>query len=145
MKDSFTANRKLIAALVQKSSRVVFRTGYTLFRQGESPNGVYVVCKGSASLVMKSESGSVLMSLEVPAGSLLGLPGIVANECYTFSALAHPGSEIRFVSRKDFEELIETEPSLYPMVLGVLAAEVRSARIVLSQLLGKSATRRVRS
>lgn len=91
MKDSFTANRKLIAVLVQKSSRVVFRSWYTLFRQGETPNGVYVVCNGSASLVMKSKSGSVLMSLEGPAGSLLGVPGIVANECCTFSAVAWPG------------------------------------------------------
>ena len=84
------------------------------------------------------------MSLEVPARSILGLPGIVANECYTFSATAWLGSSIQFVSRKDFEKLIETEPSLYPMVLGVLAAEVRSARIVLSQLLGKLGTRRAR-
>jgi CRP-like cAMP-binding protein len=141
MKNSFKANRKLIAALVEKSSRVVFSSGYTLFRQGEVPSGVYVVCEGNASLVMKSESGAVLLSLEVPAGSLLGLPGIVANECYTFSAFALPGSDIRFVNREDFEGLIQSEPSLNPMVLEVLAAEVRSARNALSGLLGKLSTR----
>jgi len=141
MKNSFTANRKLIAALVKKSTRVVFSSGYTLFRQGETPNGVYVVCDGSASVVMKSESGAVLLSLEVPVGSVLGLPGIVANECYTFSAFAQPGSDVRFVSRNDFEELIRTEPSLNTWVLEVLAAEVRSARAALSGLLGKLSTR----
>jgi len=137
MKNSFKANRKLIAALVEKSSRVVFSNGYTLFRQGEEPTGVYVVYGGSASLAMKSESGAVLLSLEVPAGSLLGLPGMVANECYTFSACALPGSDIRFVNRKDFEGLIQSEPNLNPMVLEVLAAEVRSARNALSGLLRK--------
>src|SRR5579862_2322072 len=134
MRNSFKANRKLIAALVERSSRVVFSNGYTLFRQGEVPTGVYVVCDGNASLVMNSESGAVLLSLEVPAGSLLGLPGIVANECYTFSAFALPGSDIRFVKRKVFEELIQSEPGLNPMVLEVLAAEVRSARNALSGL-----------
>jgi len=145
MKNSFAANRKLIAALVTKSSRVVFSRGYTLFRQGETPKGVYVVCNGGASLVMKSESGAVLMSLDVPDGSLLGLPGIIANECYTFSAVACPGSDIRFVSRQDFENLIQSEPSLNPMVLAVLAAEVRSARIALSGMLGKLDIRQVRA
>jgi CRP-like cAMP-binding protein len=141
MKNSFGANRKLIEALVTKSSRVVFRNGYTLFRQGERPNGLHLVCQGSASLVMKSEAGAVLMSLQVPSSAVLGLPAIVANEGYTFSASADPGSEIRFVSRSDFEELIRAEPSLYPMVLEVLAAEVRSARNVLHQLLEKLTAR----
>src|SRR5438552_2402869 len=34
-----------------------------------------------------------------------------------------------FVARKDFEELIQAQPSLYPKVLGILAADVRSARV----------------
>ena len=139
MKDSLTANRKLIAALVQKSSRTVFRTGYTLFRQGESPNGVYVVCSGSAYLGMKSESGAELLSLAIPAGSLVGLAGIFANECHRFYAVALPGSEIRFISRLDFEELVLTEPTLYPMLLRALAADVNSAQIA---LLGKLGTTR---
>ena len=144
MKNSFTANRKLIVALEKRSTRVVFSSGYTLFRQGESPKGLYILCSGEASLVMKSTSGAVLMTLQVPAGSLLGLPGIVANEPYTFSASACPGSEVRFVSRQDFEDLIREEPGLYPSVLEVLAAEVRSARLALSGLLGKLGAREAR-
>lgn len=144
MKNSFTADRKLIAALEKRSTRVVFSSGYTLFHQGESPKGLYILCGGEASLVMKSTAGTVLMTLQVPAGSVLGLPGIVANESYTFSASACPGSEVRFVSRQDFEDLIRDEPSLYPSVLEVLAAEVRSARLALSGLLGKLGAREAR-
>lgn len=144
MKNSFTANHKLIAALEKRSTRVVFSSGYTLFRQGESPNGLYILVRGEASLVMKSPSGTVLMTFQVPSGSLLGLPGIVANESYTFSASACPGSEVRFVSHQDFEDLIRAEPSLYPSVLEVLAAEVRSARLALSGLLGKLGTGQAR-
>jgi CRP-like cAMP-binding protein len=46
--------------------------GTLFFRQGEVPNGVYVVRDGNASLIMKTESGAVLLRLEVLAGSLLG-------------------------------------------------------------------------
>jgi len=37
------------------------------------------------------------------------------------------------VTRNNFEDVIRAEPLLYPMVLQVLAAEVRSARRALSE------------
>jgi CRP-like cAMP-binding protein len=77
---------------------------------------------------MTSESGDVVMCLRVVAGSLLGLPGIIGNEPYTLTAKARKGSEVRFVPRSDFEDLIQVEPSLSFAVLQVLAAEVRAAR-----------------
>ena len=145
MKNSFAASRKLIEALLKRSRRVVFDNGYTLFRQGEIPTGVYIVCSGEASLVMRSESGRVLMNLQVAAGSVLGLPGVIANEAYTFSAIACPGADVRFVARSDFEELVRAEPALYPKVLEVLAAEVRSARKALLSLLGELSSRASRA
>ena len=41
--------------------------------------------------------------------------------------MAHHGPEVNLLARKDFEELIQARPSLYPKVLEILAAEVRSA------------------
>ena len=72
------------------------------------------------------------MRLHAKPGSLLGLPAIIGNESYTMTAVARPGSEVRFVARGDFEGLIQAEPSLYPKVLKVLAAEVRAARHALA-------------
>jgi hypothetical protein len=47
------------------------------------------------------------------------------------TAMVSKGSEVGFVTRGDFERLVNAEPSLYPGVLQVLAAEVRSARLAL--------------
>ena len=54
--------------------------------------------------------------------------------------MAHQGSEVTFLARKNFEELIQTQPSLYPKVLEILAAEVRSARLALTGIMGKLAS-----
>jgi CRP-like cAMP-binding protein len=43
------------------------------------------------------------------------------------------GSEVRFVTREDFEQIVEEEPELYSSVLQVLAAEVRFARLALAE------------
>ena len=137
---SFIADRKLIQALKQRSIPVPCSKGRLLFNQGDIPIGLYFLKTGKVSLIMKTEKGKEVVHLTVGAGSILGLPAIVGNGPYTLSAMAHHGSEVDFVARTDFEELIQAQPSLYPKMLEILAAEVRSARLALSGLMGKLRT-----
>lgn len=132
--DSFHANRKLIEALNEGSQSISCSENRVLFSQGDAPTGLYIIESGKTALVMKSESGSAVMRLHAGAGSLLGLPAVIGNEPYSLTATADKGSEIKFVTRDGFEKVIRAEPSLYPYVLQVLAAEVRSARRTISNL-----------
>src|SRR5450631_3273282 len=127
-RDSFAADCKLIQALANRSQAIPCGEGRVLFRQGEVPTGLYVLQSGEATLMRETSSGRAIICLQAGSGSLLGLPGIVANEPYTLTAVARKGSEVRFVTRSDFENLLQMEPSLNSKVLQVLAAEIRSAR-----------------
>ena len=144
MPKSFIADPKLFQALEQGSIPVPCSKGRILFNQGEDPVGLYLLKTGKASLIMKTDKGEEVIHLTVSAGSILGLPAIVSNQPCTLSAMAYHGPEVNFLARKDFEELIQAQPSLYPKVLEVLAAEVRSARLALSGLMGKLGTRHSR-
>ena len=141
MPNSFIANPKLFQALEQRSIPVPCSKGRILFMQGEAPIGLYLLKTGKATLIMKTEKGKEIVHLSVGSGSILGLPAIVGNEPFTLSAIAHDGTEVGFVARKDFEELIQAQPSLYPKMLEVLAAEVRSARLALTGMMGKRGIR----
>jgi CRP-like cAMP-binding protein len=131
-RDSYAADCKLIQALAIRSQPISCSEECTLFRQGEAPTGLYVLQSGEATLVRETASGRAIICLRAGPGSLLGLPGIVSNEPYTLTGMARKGSEVGFVTRSQFEELLQSEPSLNLMVLQVLAAEVRSARLALS-------------
>jgi CRP-like cAMP-binding protein len=131
---AFVADRKLIQKLEKLSQPVNRRENAVLFLQGETPSGIFILRSGEATLDMKSESGAVVMCVRAAAGSVLGLPALIGNEPYTLTATVRKGSEVRFVSRSDFEDLIRAEPSLSLMVLQVLAAEVRAARNVLIEM-----------
>ena len=141
MPNSFIADQKLFQALEQRSVSMLCSKGQILFKQAEVPIGLYLLKTGKASLIMKTEKGKEVVHLTVRPGSVLGLPAIVSNEPYTLSAMAHHGSEVDFVARKDFEELMQEEPCLFPKVLEILAAEVRSARFVWSGVMGKLRSR----
>jgi CRP-like cAMP-binding protein len=131
---AFVANGRLIEALEKRSQPVTSGDDCILFRQGETPRGVYILRSGEATLTMKSSSGETLLRMRATAGSLLGLPGVIGREPYTLSATVRRGSVVNFVSRNDFDELIRAEPGLSLGVCEVLAAEVRSARQAISDL-----------
>jgi CRP-like cAMP-binding protein len=130
---AFVADPALIQALEGRSNSIVCSDDRVLFRQGEIPEGLYILDKGEATLTMNTPTGASILSTQAAAGSLLGLPGLIGNEPYTLTALARTGAVLSFVSRDDFAALMQTDPMLSLKVLQVLAAEVRSARNAILQ------------
>ena len=131
---AFLANPDLVEALRKHSVEVSCGGENYLFRQGEPPVGLYILNQGETTLTMTSPTGEQLMSTQAPAGSLLGLPGLIGNEPYTLTAIARNGARLSFISRDEVTSLMRTDPLLALKMLQVLAAEVRSARHALSSL-----------
>ena len=141
MQSSFVADCTLLQALENRSISVPCLQGHLLFEQGDAPKGLYILKSGKAALVMKGENGVEVMHLTIGPGSILGVPAVVTKEPYTLSAMAFVGSEVCFVESSDFEDLMQAEPSLFPLVLAVLAAEVRAARIAFTGIMTKLRSR----
>ena len=125
---AFHADSELLNGLEPKSASIVCQDYRVLFNQGDDPTGLYILKSGCATLTMNSPQGKQLFTLQPTPGSVLGLPGLIGNEPYTLTAVAHPGSVLGFISRDQFLALMASDQHLSFKVLQVLAAEVRSAR-----------------
>jgi CRP-like cAMP-binding protein len=126
--NSYEADVELIKELKKRSQPISCREGRLLFKQGSAPTGLHILKSGEANLLLESTTGKTVMCLRAGAGCLLGLPAIIGNEPYSMTAIVRKSAEVRFVTRADFEDAMQANPSLYPMLLRVLAAEVRTAR-----------------
>lgn len=115
-----------------RSTPIACEEDRVLFRQGELPEGLFILHEGTAKLTMQSPLGEAVMEGVASAGSLLGLPGLIGNQAYSLTATALKGAKLSFVKREDFSSLMLTEPAMSVRVLRVLAAEVRTARFALS-------------
>jgi CRP/FNR family transcriptional regulator, cyclic AMP receptor protein len=129
---SFVADPELIRVLETKSASVDCTNRKVLFNQDDPAAGIYIFYDGVATLTMKSVDGRTIFSIPAMPGSLLGLPALISNKPYSLSAIAHPGSQVSFVSRDDFFALVRSDPALSLKMLKVLAAEVRTARQALN-------------
>jgi CRP/FNR family transcriptional regulator, cyclic AMP receptor protein len=126
---AFLADPQLIQALKGRSRSVDCSQERILFCQGDHPAGVYILHAGECIVSMRDEEGEHAFNLRLGPGSLLGLPGAISNIAYSLSATALAGAEVSFVPREEFSNLMLTEPGLALLILKVLAAEVRTARI----------------
>jgi len=107
--------------------------GRKLFRQGDNPSGLFVLHSGDATMFLENDGGVKVARVPMPPGSILGLPALVSDEPYSMSAVAKKGATVGFVNRNEFSSLMLTEPSLALMIVRVLAAEVRSTRVAISE------------
>ncbi len=131
---AFIADQELIQALEKRSTPIACEEDRILFRQGELPEGLFILHDGSVRLTMESPLGEAVMEGSASSGSLLGLPGLIGNQAYSLTAKALKGARLSFVKRDDFSDLMLTEPAMSVRVLRVLAAEVRTARFALTEL-----------
>lgn len=125
---AFLADPELILGLERKSTPISCSEERVLFRQGDDPTGLFILTSGEVTLTMSSPAGEEIVNVQAAPGSLLGLPGLIGNQPYTLTAIAHAGAEIGFLAHDGFADLMRTDPLLALKILQVLAAEVRSAR-----------------
>ncbi len=129
---AFVADPDLIQALSRHAALIDCSEDRELFRQGDEATGLFIVLSGMACMSLDGNVGERVVNMRVAPGSLLGLPALVGNKAYSMSARAKTGAKISFVHREEFSQLMLNEPSVAMMVLRVLAAEVRSARMAMA-------------
>jgi len=133
----FSADSALVEALSERAVPVSCPKDRVLFRQGEECLGVFVLQSGHANLEMLSDTGEAVARFATGDGSLLGLPAVFSGEKYSLTAYAQAGSDVRFVERGSFFDLIGSTPALSLKVLQVVAAETRAARAALVDALAR--------
>jgi len=125
---AFVADPELMQALEKHSHPMLSGKGKILFRQGEAAEGLFVLCEGSVTLTMHGVHGQTVLTVEIGAGSLLGLPALVGNQPYSMTARAGDDTVVQFIGRDEFNRFMQSNPQLALKVLQVLANEVRTAR-----------------
>src|ERR1017187_3601739 len=89
---AFVAEPLLLEELERRSTPIALGEDRVLFREGDRPTGVYIIWKGTA-LLTRGSNGETVMTVEAPAGSLLGLPAVVGTKTYSLTAVAQEDAE----------------------------------------------------
>jgi CRP/FNR family transcriptional regulator, dissimilatory nitrate respiration regulator len=117
-----------------------YRKGQLLFQEGEPAKGLFLIRSGAVKIFKESESGrEQILSILRTGDSVAELP-LFDNQPYPASAAAQEDTNLLFIPRAAFEELLGRNPKLAPAVIGALAKRMRT----LVELIADLSLRQVR-
>ena len=76
--------------------------GAVLFVEGQTPRGIFVLCKGRVKLSICSTDGKTLILKIAEPGEVLGLSATVSGKPYELTAETVDPCQVNFVKREDF-------------------------------------------
>ena len=88
-----------LSAITSASS---YPKGATLFVEGQTARGVFILCNGRVKLSTSSIDGKTLIVRIADSGEVLGLPATITGKPYELTADAVEPVQANFISRTDF-------------------------------------------
>ncbi len=98
--------------------------GAVVFSQGEAAEGIYLLRSGRAKVSLSSAEGKTIILRIAGAGALLGVNSVLKRVPYDVTVETLERSRIDFVSRTDFERVIEKHEAIRPSLAQFLADEL---------------------
>ena len=96
----------LNTAALQAFETIKYATAYpkgaVLFVEGQSPRGIFVLCKGRVKLSICATDGKTLILKIAEPGEVLGLSATVSGKPYELTAETIDPCQVNFVKREDF-------------------------------------------
>jgi EmrB/QacA subfamily drug resistance transporter len=119
------ARRRAVAAAAETA---VVAGGDWLFRQGDPPDGLYVVRSGRLHVLRERPGAEPELLREVAGGDVIGELALLSGATRTASVRARRDSELLRISPGAFEELLAAEPELSRGLLGSVGALLERSR-----------------
>ena len=91
-----------VQGLADITSAAAYPKGATLFVEGQSPRGVFILCRGRVKLSTSSADGRTLILRISEPGEVLGLPATVTGKPYELTADVIEPTQANFIARLDF-------------------------------------------
>lgn len=105
----YNLSPKTLQSLSLIKHAAYFQKGARLFTKGDSPEGIYILLKGQAQLLLEVDSNNRNFARFAEANEMLGLIEVLADIPYKTSAETITSCTFEFIGREDFIDLLRTE------------------------------------
>ena len=114
-----------------------YKKGQTLFNEGAYPFGVYCINDGKVKLSHQGDEGKEQIVRLLKAGDVLGYRSLLSGGRYTASAVALEDTQICFIPKELFVNLLKQDTGLAFEVMKLLSDELHKAEMKITHLAQK--------
>ena len=112
-----------LAILTANMTTQVYNKGEIIFREGAYATGIFFIRDGKAKKYKEDKEGKEQIIYVANTGEIMGYHALLAEELYPDSAAALEESQIAFIPKEDFLEVLEKSKVLPQRLLKTLSHE----------------------
>lgn len=120
-----------------------YKKNQPLFIDGSFPRGVFCLNHGKVKVFARGDEGKEQIIHIAKAGEVIGFRSMFSGEPYTMSAETLEESNICFISKDDFLNMIDTNPTLRNGVMKELSKDLSERALALTNMAQKSVRERL--
>jgi|TARA_R110000737_G_scaffold17130_1_gene34608 CRP-like cAMP-binding protein len=120
-----------------------YKKNQPLFLEGSFPRGVYCLNHGKVKVFTRGDEGKEQIIHIAKEGEVIGFRSMFSGEPYTMSAETLEESNICFISKDDFLNMVDTNPILRNGVMRELSKELSDRALALTNMAQKSVRERL--
>ncbi|PWL28157.1 MAG: transcriptional regulator [Fluviicola sp. XM-24bin1] len=132
-----------VSELDRQKSCSYFKRNQPLFIEGSSPRGVYCINDGKVKIFARGEEGKEQIIHLAAAGEVVGFRAMFSGEPYKVSATTLEESNICFIGKSDFLNLVDTNPTLRNGIMKELSKELADRATFITNMAQKSVRERL--
>jgi CRP-like cAMP-binding protein len=115
-----TKSKKMLLATIQRRK---FKSGKTIYREGKSPKGVYILRKGKVKIYQTGQDGVKQIMYIYTPGEMFGYRPIICEEVHPVSAVALEECACDFIPRAHFSRCLLESSELCRVLMKSLSHE----------------------
>jgi CRP-like cAMP-binding protein len=134
---------KYLLELVSRARRRGLEAGQTVFLEGDRADGLYVVLHGRVKVFKTSPKGREQILMIMGPGDPVGEVAVLSGEAYPASSETLEPSEVLYIPRQAFLDLVSREPEVAMRLLSALSGRLRSFASLIEDLSLKDVSERL--
>lgn len=132
-----------VGLLSEMKSCSFYKRKQSLFLEGSIPRGVYCLNKGKVKVFIRGEEGKEQIIHIAGDGEIIGFRAMFSGDPYTVSAETLEDSNICFIGKEDFLNLIDTNAVLRNGVMKELSKELGERARIIANMAQKTVRERL--
>lgn len=132
-----------IETLERNKSCSYFKKDQALFVEGSLPRGVFCINEGKVKVFARGEEGKEQIIHVAKAGEIVGFRAMFSGDPYSVAANTLEESNICFIGKNDFLNLVDTNPTLRNGILKELSKELGERASFIKNMAQKSVRERL--
>jgi CRP/FNR family transcriptional regulator, polysaccharide utilization system transcription regulator len=132
-----------VSELNHHKSCQFYKKNQTIFVEGSFPRGVFCINHGKVKVYALGGEGKEQIVHIAKAGDVIGFRAMLSGEQYKLSATTLEDSNVCFVSKDDFLNMLDTNTSLRNSLIQELSKELGERAIFITNLAQKTVRERL--